>query len=1160
MGNRQSPRRYVALRHTACVLAIAGSWPAFGQGTVNGFRSDLGQPVNTFDGSKASYKSGMPLPALDTGNSNLPAIGARIFADKSGHADYAVNKRVGAIRVAALRDSLPADGQTPAHLSIVVLDYQGQPVKGEVFITVEASGGRIQIPGAATDEFGPGRTDSDRLTPGTQVKVTDGVAEVLLLAPYQPQDVTVRISAGRAQAQGVISFVPELRDMLAVGLVEGVIHFDSKSPLQLTSARSNDGFEQEISSFARSGDDGKRYGALRTAFFLKGKIKGDALLTMAYDSDRDTTTRLFRDIRPDDYYAVYGDSSIKGFDAQSKSRLYVRIDKDKSYILWGDFQTGDGFSQASGGGNVAAIRKRDLGNYSRTMNGARAHYEQDGTLLNGFATKDSLVQLVEEFPGQGISGPFAVSKRDAVSGTEKVEIITRDRNQPAVILTVEALQRYGDYSFEPFSGRILLRQPLPSVDANGNPKSLRVTYEVDSGGETFWVYGVDGQVKLGKRVEVGGSYVKDKNPYSPYTLKSANASVKLGENTSIVTEVARTDSVLSNGLGYTLYGNPYSLQPGVGQPAPAGGQLQDVSGNAWRAEMLHQTERLQARAYFGRSDPYFNNPAASLTQGREEGALKVTGKIDEKWSTYVEATHSKDRTAGAKRDAEAAGVAYAVNPALDVDLGLVHTAEEAGQFGNSPISLGSGLLVSPQTNAGFGANPGFGNSLLNPQTGYGLNGANYGLAGVTYHSTGLRLRSTYKVTEKIDLTGEYEHGVDGDQYHRASVGAAYRLAEMARLYGKYEWVTGLSSPQATHGLYDSSAFVFGMDTEYMPNQRVFSEYRMRDAIAGNELQWASGLRNAWNVSETVKLSSSAEYLRAYRGQTQDAYALTGGVEWKPNALWLFSSRLEWRHTKDRDVTHVDAANPQAPPVTSFLPGNDTWLSTLSAARKINRDWTFLGRNYFLYTDNRGHTGNLWEDRVQLGVAYRDTDTNRLNVLARYEYWLQRDMSGLNTYVPSYGVDGPGVANPGASQGFDKHIVSVHGDYHPSRPWWIDGRIAAKWQRDHFSGGNDSYSAYLVGERVTYDITKRWDISAMTSLLYSPQGSSKQYAIGAEAGYQLQDNLWLSAGYNVRGFKDRDLTGSDYTNRGAYLRVRFKFDEDLFGGHDGSRNPALVRNN
>ena len=38
------------------------------------------------------------------------------------------------------------------------------------------------------------------------------------------------------------------------------------------------------------------------------------------------------------------------------------------------------------------------------------------------------------------------------------------------------LTRLVDYSFEPFSGRILLATFLPGVDANLNPVTLRVTY------------------------------------------------------------------------------------------------------------------------------------------------------------------------------------------------------------------------------------------------------------------------------------------------------------------------------------------------------------------------------------------------------------------------------------------------------------------------------------------------------------------------------------------------------------------------------------------------------------------------------------------------------------------------------------------------------------
>ncbi|MFH4308075.1 hypothetical protein WAJ73_24960, partial [Acinetobacter baumannii] len=71
----------------------------------------------------------------------------------------------------------------------------------------------------------------------------------------------------------------------------------------------------------------------------KGKVRGEYLLTLAYDSDKDKNQRLFRDIRPDEYYPVYGDSAAKGFDAQTTSKLYVRVDKGRSYAMYGDYVT-----------------------------------------------------------------------------------------------------------------------------------------------------------------------------------------------------------------------------------------------------------------------------------------------------------------------------------------------------------------------------------------------------------------------------------------------------------------------------------------------------------------------------------------------------------------------------------------------------------------------------------------------------------------------------------------------------------------------------------------------------------------------------------------------------------------------------------------------------
>jgi hypothetical protein len=40
---------------------------------------------------------------------------------------------------------------------------------------------------------------------------------------------------------------------------------------------------------------------------------------------------------------------------------------------------------------------------------------------------------------------------------------------------------------------------------------------------------------------------------------------------------------------------------------------------------------------------------------------------------------------------------------------------------------------------------------------------------------------------------------------------------------------------------------------------------------------------------------------------------------------------------------------------------------------------------------------------------------------------------------------------------------------------------------------------------------------------------------------------VSAGYNFFGYRDEDLAGTDYTTKGPYVRLRFKFDETLLGG-------------
>jgi hypothetical protein len=1058
------------------------------------------------------------------GESTVPPLGAApsVFPGTSnGGVDYRANAQVAKLVVEVEKNDLPADGVNANRITIRALDAQGKVILnpvGKLFATIEVSGGRILIDGAKTDEFGPGRRDADRVIPGTQIELKNGSATVTLLAPVEAQDVRVRVTMGSAVAQGVVSYLPELREFVAAGLLEGI--FAARSKGNILPTRIEDGFEKELRRWVRQSDDGKRSFGIRSAFFVKGKLQNEWLLTAAFDSDKDTNNRLFKDPRSDEMYPVYGDSALRGNEAKSADRVYLRMDKGKTYGLYGDFNTGDGFSQLTGGGSVAGIKLRNLGAYSRSATGLRGHLEESGYVGNAYYFRDNLKQVVEEYRGNGTSGPYYVTSRAGVQGTEKVEIITRDRNQLGVVIDVVTLVRFDDYTFEPFSGAILLKSPAPSLDSNGNPRFLRITYEVEQGGPTFAAYGVDGQVKLGDKWEIGGSLNRDENPLSPYTLMSVNTAVQLGDNTRLVVEAARSKSTR-----YLLGANTTTT------PSGGVGELRNNrTGDAVRIEVQHKKEALDVSAWLMSSDPEFYNPSASISEGKSELGAKAGYQISESTQVYGELTRTQQKTAGADpaRDAMALGLKWKPSKTLGLDLSLRHTQEDAGFTGGSTLSS------NPLGGGGFF---GQGNDGVNPSSGI----ANIAPAGgaanaVNRSATSVRLGATWTPSERWTLGGDVELGSESQR--RFGVGAQYQLSERSKVFGRYEHQRGLTSASALNPADKSNALTFGVESGYMQGGTLFSEYRLRDALSGGtaanrDMQLATGVRNTWNVREGLAYTTNVELLKVFQGSVRNAFAVGGGVDYRMNELTQFSGRLEWRRLYD-DVT---VAGDQT---------ENQYLSTLSLARKMDRDWTFLARNYLLVNDYTN--GARIQDRVQFGAAWRPVDHNRFNALGRYEYKTQRDTRTIATPEDTYRA----------------HIVSVHGNYHPSRPWWLGGRVAYKNSNGSFTNPDssvvkDNFSAILVGGRVTYDITENWDISYMASVFQGLKGGKgRQFASGVEVGYLLRQDLWLSGGVNWTGFSDRDLTSGEYTNRGVFIRLRYKFDENLFRSDSKNVNRALDR--
>jgi hypothetical protein len=868
---------------------------------------------------------------------------------------------------------------------------------------------------------------------------------------------------------------------------------------------------------------------VRTAFYLKGTVRGDLLLTAAYDSDKDTRARLLRDIRPDEVYPVYGDASLRSVDARSGSKLFVRVDKDKSYALFGDFVTGDGFTQQAGQGNSASLKQRSLGQYNRTATGVRLHHEKDGLTGNVFAFHDSLRQVVQEFASQG-SGPYGLRNNAVVEGSEKVEVVVRDRQQPARIVSVRALARLVDYSFEPFSGRILLNQFLPSVDDQLNPVTLRVSYEVDQGGDAFWVLGGDAQWRITPQVEIGGSLVQDRNDLAPYDLASANATLRLGPRTALVAELARSQSTVNT--------NPTNQ---VTTPGLAG-RTGEASGNAWRVELAHEGELLDARLFVGRSDPSFNNTAAPLNGGRGEAQAQASWRFTDTLKLQAEALASEDRnTGGGTRKAAGLGLQWLATDRLTLDAGLRTRRETVGTQANGwstlPFGDTSGLSSSIVTGAAGGA---------------------AGLWQPDRSTPPPACRSSARVAwPRPSAACRLAPSCAATPCAWAPAGAppsasasAPRWKAMCRATGAgalpwaatTAWVNAPGFTAAMSGRAAGSAWPASPRPAPAPMRwcsvsipvccatprcSANTACVMRSAAATPSWPRASARASTWPTACAPPRPMSRSMV--LNGNTAKAQAIALGLDYTADPLWKGSTRLELRRSGDLADTATDER---------FT----TTLWQVMAARKLDRDWTLLARNHFLQTDYAAR-GDVLQNRAQLGLAWRPVDHNRFNALAKVEHKLEKDASN---------------AASGELQS-RAWILSTHADWHPSRPWWLTGRVAGKWQTDTLEAGVRSrFNAQLLAGRVVYDITERWDIGAMAAVQLGQRGA-RQQALGVEAGYLVQQNLWLSAGYNHSGFRgDAELAGYEYTQQGAYLRLRFKFDETLWRTRDPQINRSLDR--
>ncbi|PIT72144.1 hypothetical protein B9Z31_13570 [Limnohabitans sp. G3-2] len=948
---------------------------------------------------------------------------------------------------------LHADPMRPARLRLQLSDAAGVPIVARTAVTLDVRETRW-----LNEDLNPHE-------PGVQLFVEGGTAELLLLPPGQPGTVNLRASVGTLYRDDALTFLPAMAPLQGIGIVEGVLDLSKAGRLPLGQPQAGNAFEAELSSLG--GNDSRATG--RAAFYFKGTILGEYLLTAAFDSDKKRQERQFRDIKPDEFYPVYGDNAARGFDAQSSQQLYVRIDKNRSFLLLGDFST------------ASSAEVRQLSQYSRTLSGVQHRYDDGNARITSFVAETQAAQQIEEIPANGLSFYTLNSTTGEVrNASEKVELIVRDRRQPSLVLSVRTLARSVDYSFEPISRRLTLAQPLSTFDMAFNPQSLRITYELDNGGPSYTVWGTDAQYKLTERIQLGAVVVRDDNPANHRDLHAATALVRLGEATALAAEVVQTTSDLK----------------GTGQAA--------------RAALRHDGQDLKAQLQVQKSGNAFDNASAMSSTGRTEANASAQYAFSPSTQLRAEALLTRTEASGTAAASERSHVGLAVLHKLSDTLAI-----EAGvRHGNARGGTASGGFDYGQLGSGSTSSSPLGSL-----------GAAAPQSATPEDSTTMRVRVIAQPTRvpRLQLTGELEQDVKHKAQHALTVGAQYGLTDKTRLYAQHAVLNTLSEVAPINGQALRSATVVGVDSAYMEGGRLYNEYRANSNAAA---QNASGVRNTFRLNERWSLNAGVERVTTLGSvpgasttptttptttASQDATAVVLGLDYAAQP-WRLGSAFEKRHSATSDAS----------------------LVSLVGVWRLHEGLSLLGRSLMTrQSDSNGGHNDV--DRWQVGMAWRPAFADRWNILSRYEHRVQdvAASSGISTTGANASV---GVTTT--------DIVSTHAHLAMDRNQQLSLRFAAKSSALAHAAENSTARAQLVHSRYTRNLSPNWDLGLQAGLMRS-QGGARQATAGMELGYQLMKNVWLSAGYNVLGLREPDLTGQNYTHRGAYLRIRLKFDETAF---------------
>ncbi len=636
--------------------------------------------------------------------------------------------------------SIPADGISIKRFQFEIRDEWGYCLDHLKIATLGIDYGTIKS------------KDVDSISAGIQVPLNNGVIEIEIQAPKEAKRAILDIELMGEVFQYSVRFITPQHPFILVGSVSGGAT-NYQAFTEDVNEPDVEGWRQDSTSIF---GNPMLYGG-RVALYAKGTLFERYGLTVSYDSKRNYRDQFYRDIDPSDQYAVYGDASTLEYDAQTQSQFFAKLEHNESSLIYGDYNT--------------AIDQTEFTAYNRTFNGFVGNLKGRTQSLKGFITLSDREMKLDEIRGEGISGYYYLAESNITEYTDKIIIQTRDRYHSEIIIRSLEQVRFQDYSINYEDGLIMFKQPVPSVDAEGNPVTITVAYEYQSGQKETIIGGVRYDGTFFKKLKLGATAIAEEKESSNYLLYGVDASLPLFNWLSFKGEYAVSNT------------------PQFG--------VSDLSGKAYKAEMQFKPSKfINVKAYYRTVDSSFVN-ISQTGKANETGSEKYgikgvmgnekTGLLSSEYYKQLNKLGSVNENA-----AEVFNTTYKRNFGEKISMMLAY---ENAKRENNSISDTTTNLQSQLLRARFDY------QIFKKLSGFierDQNLLNIDQSKPTHTAIGL----TYSITEKLGVLVKYKR-IEGENAGNQLVfGIDSKIGNNTQLTGKYEigGATGDSRNRATIGL------------------------------------------------------------------------------------------------------------------------------------------------------------------------------------------------------------------------------------------------------------------------------------------------------------------------------------------------------------------------